>query len=105
MASKDKWILSNSLVPNEYERVSNYSTIKEMWDALEIAHVRTTQVKASKVHQLAFEYELFKMKDGESIKDVIQIFIAIVNHLEILGRKLENADLVHKVLRSFTIKW
>ena len=45
------------------------------------------------------------MKDGESIKDMVQRFTAIVNHLGILGRKFENADLVHKVLRSLTIEW
>ena len=105
LASKAKWIISNSLGPNEYERVSNCSTAKEMWDALEIAHVGTTQVKASKVHTLVSEYELFKMKDGESIKDMVQRFTAIVNHLGILGRRFENADLIHKVLRSLTIDW
>ena len=104
LASKAKWIISNSLGPNEYERVSNCSTAKEMWDALEIAHVGTTQVKASKVHTLVSEYELFKMKDGESIKDMVQRFTAIVNHLGILGRKFENVDLVHKVLKSLTIE-
>ena len=105
LASKVKWIISNSLWPSEYERVSNCSTAKEIWDTLEIAHVGTTQVKASKVHTLVSQYELFKMNDGESIKDMVQRFTAIINHLSILGRKFDNADLVHKVLRSLTIEW
>ena len=71
LALKAKCVISNSLRPNEYERVSNCSIVKEMWDALEITHVGTTQVKASKVHTLVSEYELFKMKDGESIKDMV----------------------------------
>ena len=45
------------------------------------------------------------MNDGESIKDMVQRFIVIVNHLSILGRKFDNADLVHKVLHSLTIEW
>ena len=105
LASKVKWIISNSLWPNEYERISNCATAKEIWDTLEIAHVGTTQVKASKIHTLVSQYELFKMNDGESIKDMVQRFTAIVNHLNILGKKFDNADLVHKVLRSLTIEW
>ena len=42
-----------------------------MWDALEIAYVRTTQVKALKVHTFVSKYKLFKMKDGELIKDMV----------------------------------
>ena len=45
------------------------------------------------------------MNDGKSIKSMVQQFIAIVNHLNILGRKFENIDLVHKVLQFLTIDW
>ena len=76
-----------------------------MWDALEIAHVGITQVKASKVHTLVSEYKLFKMKYGKTIKDMVQRFTTIANHLGILGKKIENANLIHKVLRSLTIEW
>ena len=85
MALEAKWIISNSLGPNEYER-SNCSIVKKIWDALKITHVGTTQVKALKVYTLVFEYELFNMKDGKSIKDMVQRFVAIVNHLGIWGR-------------------
>ena len=44
------------------------------------------------------QYELFKMNDGDSIKEMVQRFMANVNHLNILDRKFENEDLVHKVL-------
>ena len=75
-----------------------------MWDTLEITHVGTTQVKASKVHTLVSKYELFKMKDEESIKDMVQRFTTIVNHLGILGRKFKNTNLIHKVVRFLTIE-
>ena len=68
---KVKWIISNSQLRSEYERFSISIMAKDTWDALEIAHVGITQVKASKVHTLVFEYELFKKKDRESIKDMM----------------------------------
>ena len=90
LTSKLNWIISNSLGQNECEKTSKCSIAKEMWDAPEIANVWTTQAKALKVYTPVSEYELFKMKDGESIKDMVQRFIAIVHHLRILSRKLEN---------------
>ena len=36
---------------------------------------------------------------------MIERSIVIVNHLRILGRKFENAELIHKILRSLTIDW
>ena len=45
------------------------------------------------------------MNDGESIKDTVQRFTILVNHLSILGRKFDNVDFVHKVLSSLTIEW
>ena len=45
------------------------------------------------------------MKDGEFIKDMVQIFRKIINHPGILEKKeFENADLIHKILRSLTIE-
>ena len=68
LASKVKYIISNSLWSGEYERISNCSIVKEIWDTLKIAHVSTTHVNTFKVHTLVSQYELFKMNDGESIK-------------------------------------
>ena len=48
---------------------------------------------------------MFKMEEGESIKDLIQRFIAITNHLMFLGRTFNNANLVYKILRYLTKEW
>ena len=52
-----------SLTPNECERISNCIISKKVWDTLEVAYVKTTQVKASKVHVLVSQYEMFKMEE------------------------------------------
>ena len=48
---------------------------------------------------------MFKMDGGKSIKDLIQHFAIITNHLMLIGRTFDNANLVHKVLRSLTKEW
>ena len=76
-----------------------------MWDTLKVTHIGTTQVKASKIHVLVSQYEMFKMEKGESIKDFVQRFTTLINQLMLLGRTFDNANLVHKVLRSLTEDW
>ena len=51
------------------------------------------------------QYKMFKMEEGESIKDLIQRFTTITNRLILLGRTFDNANLVHKVLRSLINEW
>lgn len=40
-----KNILVYGIGPEEYNRISSCDTAKEIWEALQIAHERTTQVK------------------------------------------------------------
>nr|XP_009803273.1 PREDICTED: uncharacterized protein LOC104248667 [Nicotiana sylvestris] len=60
-------ILVCGIGPNEYNRISTCQSAKEIWEALETTHEETTQVKQSKIDMLTTEYELFRMKDDESI--------------------------------------
>ena len=39
--SKVKQIITNSLIPNDYEPISNYKTTMKVWDTLEVAHIGT----------------------------------------------------------------
>ncbi|XP_070009507.1 uncharacterized protein [Nicotiana sylvestris] len=62
-----KKILICGIGPDEYNRISACDSAKEILEALQTAHERTTQVKQSKIDMLTTEYELFRMKDDESI--------------------------------------
>ena len=48
----------------------NCVTTKKIQDVLEVTHIGTTQVKASKVHVFMLQYKMFKIEEGESIKDM-----------------------------------
>ncbi|XP_070018194.1 uncharacterized protein [Nicotiana sylvestris] len=62
-----KKILVCGIGPDEYNRVSSCDTAKKIWEALQTAHKGNTQVKQSKIDMLITKYELFRMKDDESI--------------------------------------
>jgi len=76
-----------------------------MWDILEVTQEGITNVKRARKHALIQEYELFRMKKGESICDVQKRFSHIVNHLMSLGKKFDEEELNIKVLKCLDRSW
>ncbi|XP_070029539.1 uncharacterized protein [Nicotiana sylvestris] len=100
-----KKILVYSVGPDEYNRISTCQYAKEIWEALQTAHERTTQVKQTKIDMLTTEYELFRMKDDESIQDMHTRFTSIINQLHSLGDIILRNKLVRKVLSVLPSSW
>ena len=63
-------MLISSLGVDEYFRVSHCDTAKAMWDALQVAHEGTNDVKLSRINTLTQEFNLFHMNHGETIADM-----------------------------------
>ncbi|KAJ8769823.1 hypothetical protein K2173_008230 [Erythroxylum novogranatense] len=103
--SKAKFFLTCALSRSEYDKVHGCDIAKEMWDTLSIAHEGTNQVKESKISILVHQYELFKMKEEESIDQMFGRLQTIVNGLKALGRMYNNQDHVRKILRSLPKRW
>ncbi|XP_075107102.1 uncharacterized protein LOC142180079 [Nicotiana tabacum] len=100
-----KKILVYGIGPNEYNRISSCQSAKEIWEALQTACEGTTQVKQSKIDMLTTKYELFKMKDDESIQDMHTWFTSIINELHSLGEIIPRNKLVRKILSVFPSSW
>ncbi|XP_070029439.1 uncharacterized protein [Nicotiana sylvestris] len=83
-----KKILVCGIGPEEYNRISTCDTAKEIWEDLQTSHEGTTQVKQSKIDMLTTEYELFKMRDDESIQNMHTRFTSIINELHSLGETI-----------------
>jgi len=81
-----KNIITSALNLDEFFRVSQCSSAKEMWDIFEVTQEGTTDVKRACKHALIQEYELFSMQPGETIADVQKRFTHIVNNLIGLGK-------------------
>ncbi|MQL69235.1 hypothetical protein Taro_001524 [Colocasia esculenta] len=91
--------------PKEYSRVSSCKSVKEMWDKLQLIYEGTSEVRETKASILVSEFEMFRMKGGETISEMFARFIFIVNGLRGLGKDYSNSDLVRKILRSFPSAW
>jgi len=102
---KAKNIIISALGMDEYFRVSNCKSAKDMWDTLQVTHKGTTDVKKSRINTLTREYELFRMNPDESRQDMQKRFTHMINHLASLGKIFPNEDLINKVLRCLSREW
>ncbi|XP_070014123.1 uncharacterized protein [Nicotiana sylvestris] len=100
-----KKILVCRIGPDEYNIISTCDSAKEIWETLQTAHEGTTQVKQSKIEMLTIEYELFRMKDDESIQDMHTRFTSIINELHSLGDVIPRNKLVRKILNVLPGSW
>lgn len=94
-----KKLLYFGLGPDEYVRISECRTANDIWDALQIAHEGTNQVKQSRIELLMRKYELFEMGDKETVMEMYTRFTHITNELKSLGKSFTTEELVRKILR------
>ena len=100
-----KNIITSALNLDEFFRVPQYSSAKEMWDILKGTHEGTTDVKRACKHALIQEYKLFRMQQGETIADVHKRFTHIVKHLIGLGKQFDKEELNIKILKCLDRSW
>ena len=102
---KVKTIMHNSLDHVMSNRVIAYRTTKEIWDALEIQCQGTKEIKKNKRAILIQEYEYFKAKYDESLTDVFDRFLTLLNELALVGQMYPNEFSNTKFLRSLLEEW
>ncbi|XP_019263390.1 PREDICTED: uncharacterized protein LOC109241124, partial [Nicotiana attenuata] len=100
-----KKILVCGIGPDEYNRISACQSAQEIWEALQIPHKGTTQVKQSKIDMLTTKYEHFRMKDDESVQDIHTRFTSIINELHSLGETIPRNKMVRKILNVLPSSW
>jgi hypothetical protein len=103
--AKAKKLLYFGLGPDEYTRISECESAKDIWDALQVAHEGTNQVKQSRIELLMRKYELFEMGDRETVMDMYTRFTHITNELKSLGKSFTTEELVRKILRFLPHSW
>jgi len=74
-------ILVASIPHTEYMKMSEKSTAKAMFASLCANHEGSKKVREAKATMLVHQYELFKMKDDESIEEMYSRFQTLVSGL------------------------
>ncbi|KAJ9560092.1 hypothetical protein OSB04_005252 [Centaurea solstitialis] len=80
-------------------------TAKHIWDSMKKKYQGTTRAKRQQLQALRSEFEMLRMKSGESVTDYFSKTMAIVNKMRVHGDKTEDVHIVEKILRSLTPKF
>ena len=103
--AKVKNILHNSLDEVLSNRVITCKTSKEIWDALEVQCQGTIAIKKNRRNLLIQEYEQFEAKADESLTEVYDRFLSLLNELSLVGKVYDFEDSNTKFLRALTEDW
>jgi len=98
-------ILVAALPHREYLKMSEKSTAKAMFTSLCSNYEGNKKVREAKATMLVHQYELFRMKEDESIETMYSRFQTLVSGLQILKKSYVASDHVNKILRSLLSKW
>jgi len=86
-------------------KMSDKSTAKAMFASLCANYEGSKKVGEAKAFMLVHQYELFKMKDDESIEQMYSRFQTLVSGTQILKKSYVASDHVSKILRSLPARW
>ena len=103
--AKVRNILHNSLDEVLSNRVITCKTAKEIWDALEVQCQGTVAIKKNRRTLLIQEYEQFEAKADESLTEVYDRFLSLLNELSLVGKVYDFEDSNTKFLRALTEDW
>ena len=103
--AKVKNILYNSLDAVLSNRVITCKTAKEIWDALEVQCQGTKAIKKNRRTLLIQEYEQFEAKTDESLTEVYDRFLSLLNELSLVGKVYDFEDSNTKFLRALPEDW
>ena len=88
----------------EYTKVHDFRSAKQMWDTLAITYEGTWKVKGNKLSLLTRDYELLSFEENKDIQCILRCLQTILNELRSLGRTYNNYDHIEKILRSLSRK-
>ncbi|KAJ8768141.1 hypothetical protein K2173_021081 [Erythroxylum novogranatense] len=80
-------------------------TSKHIWDSMKKKYQGTTRAKRQQLQALCTDFELLRMKSGESVTDYFSRTMAIVNQMRIHGNQTDDVTVVEKIIRSMTPKY
>jgi len=92
--------ICQTLSPSEFSVISHCETVMETWKILETTYEDTHLVKSAKLQMLVSQFEGIKMLEEESFNEFYIKISDLWNSMINLGKKISNARLIKKILRS-----
>lgn len=87
------------------ETILNDDTSKQIWDSMKQKFKGSTRVKRAQLQTLRTEFEILKMKEGESVNAYFGRALSIAKRMKACGEIVKEVDITAKILRSLVPKF
>ena len=103
--AKVRNIIHNALDAIMSNKVITCKTSKEIYDALEVQCQGTKKIKKNWRFVLTQEYEYFEAKANESLTEIYDRFLTLLNELALVGKEYLNEESNTKFMRALPEEW
>jgi hypothetical protein len=103
--TKAKLYIKYTLCREEYDRIMECKTAKDMWYTLKTHHEGKRHVKETIIDIGVRKFELFEMKEDEFVHQMYGRFTIIINELISLENTYTAHERVRKILRCLPKNW
>ncbi|XP_050890991.1 uncharacterized protein LOC127096469 [Lathyrus oleraceus] len=97
---KALFLFYQSVDGDTFEKISNVTTAKEVWNKLQTCNKGVEQVKKIRLQTLRGDFERLFMKESESTSDHFSRVLVVVNQLKRNGEDVDEMKVVEKILRT-----
>ena len=88
-----------------FTRIMACESPKEAWDKLKAEFEGSNKVKVVKVLTLKREFEMIRMREGETVKEYSTKLLELVNKIRLFGEAVDDAKVVEKVMISLPTRF
>lgn len=97
-------LLLQSIPESLVLQIGNLGTGKKVWESIKGRHIGAERVREARLQTLESEFDRLKMKDGDSIDDLVGKMSEIASKSAALGETIEEPKMVKKFLKSLPRK-
>ncbi|KAK0571356.1 hypothetical protein LWI29_014639 [Acer saccharum] len=97
--------LYSALSDSVFTSIMHLDTAKLIWDELKERFEGSERVRSVKLLTLKREFEMLRMKEGETVKDYSSKLSELVNQMRLYGDTIEDHKVVEKMLVSLPDKF
>ncbi|KAL4388518.1 hypothetical protein GQ457_09G024580 [Hibiscus cannabinus] len=88
-----------------FGKIANAKTAKEAWEILKLSYKGVEKAQKSKLQSLRREYERYEMSSSETVEQYFSRVMDLVNKMRVYGEKIEDKNVVEKILRTMPMKY
>ena len=98
-------LIMGAIVDSKLVEIVHLSIAKEMWDKIQNVFLGDENVKTVRLQSYKSQFEFLKMEDDEDVASFFHRIDEIINTMRGLGQKMEEKDVILKILRSLPMRF